>query len=564
MDEAATPPERGGPPSAPARPGRSFPFAALLFAPASVLGLMARNLNQTKFADVAPALLGTMAFALLVWATVAMLRRHVDARTAVVACLWMLGCLFYLGLFGRLNAVLDGGYSMLRSLPFAVAALVAFTLVLLRLRQSLAAALHMVLSAVALVMVATPLWQAAAYEWRHGDARAAYDPDRAAAEMPEIAAAGVPGAAAASRPPDIYHFVFDRYGSADTLARHYGVEGSIGDFLQARGFYVAGDSYSNYLKTGHSLASTFYMDYLDILSDDPRVEGANWHPIFEMLGDHRVARFLDARGYEILQFGSWWVGTYRNAVADENHPYGFSEFDMLYLRRTILRPLFHLLPDTPLTMRLDWDNAQCQRVARQIDAIKAIGERPEPVYVFAHILVPHGPEVFTPEGRCLSREASAERGEFQGYIDQIAYADRIIREIVMHLQADDRTPPIILIQADEGPFPERDYRIPWQDASAEELRIKTGILNAFYFPGGDYRALRPDITPVNSFRAVLNTHFGTGFPQLPDRIFAFPNDARIFEFHDVTAHVRHGAGSAPQADTAPKTEPAREAPMQVE
>ena len=45
---------------------------------------------------------------------------------------------------------------------------------------------------------------------------------------------------------------------------------------------------------------------------------------------------------------------------------------MTYLRRTILMPVFHLLPDTPLTMRLDWDNGQCQRVARQVEEIKAL------------------------------------------------------------------------------------------------------------------------------------------------------------------------------------------------
>ena len=70
-----------------------------------------------------------------------------------------------------------------------------------------------------------------------------------------------------------------------------------------------------------------------------------------------VARFLKARGYEFIQFGSWWAGTYKNAVADENRPHGFSEFGMIYWRGTALRPIFHALPDTPLTMRLDWSSS---------------------------------------------------------------------------------------------------------------------------------------------------------------------------------------------------------------
>ena len=105
----------------------------------------------------------------------------------------------------------------------------------------------------------------------------------------------------------------------------------IGDFLEARGFYVARDSFSNYISTGPSLASTFHMDYLDALAADPRVSGNNWHPIFRMLDDNRVGRFLRGRGYEQHQFGSWWVGTYHNPNAFSNRPLGFSEFNMTYL-----------------------------------------------------------------------------------------------------------------------------------------------------------------------------------------------------------------------------------------
>jgi hypothetical protein len=538
--------EGGDRPREPSRSKPTFPVAALLFAPASVLGVMANNLNQTSFADVAPSLAGTFAFALLAWLAVAALRRRADAATAVIACLWVAGSLFYLGLFGRVNAWLGGGYPMVRPLPFALAALALLSLALHRWSRP-AAALHTVLGTIALVMVATPLWQAAAYEWRQGGARAAYDADEAARALPQIAGPEARGAGA-PRPPDIYHFVFDRYASEDTLARAYGVEAPIYGFLEARGFYVARDSRSNYNRTAHSLASTFYMDYLDFLSEDPRVDQASWRPLYRMLDDHRVARFLQARGYEFLQFGSWWVGTYNNPVAARNRPRGFSEFGMIYLRRTALRPLLHLLPDTPFTMRLDWDNAQCQRVARQVEEIKAIGERDEertgPVYVFAHILVPHGPEVFTRDGRCLTQQEWIERGEVQGYIDQVAYADRLIEDLVTTLQADGRTPPVILIQADEGPFPEREPGVPWQDASPEELRIKTGILNAYYFPGGDYRLLRPDITPVNSYRVLFNTVFGTDFPQLPDRTFVFPHDRRLYEFHDVTSVVRGGLAAS--------------------
>ena len=532
------------------RLARGLPVAALLFAPASVLALMATNLNQTSFADVAPSLAGTLAFAVLVWLAALLVLRCADAA-AVVAAVWVVGCLFYQGLFGGLNAALDGGYPMIRSLPFALAALVAVTLVVARLPSALLGAVHTVLGAVAIALLAPPLWQAAAFEWRHGDARNAYDAGLAEAQMLQMA--GPEPSAPARRPPDIYHFVFDRYGSDDTL-RGYGADASIEDFLEAQGFSVARESHSNYLKTGHSLASTFHMDYLDLLANDPRVTGANWHPIFAMLDDHRVGRFLSARGYRRVQFGAWWAGTDFASTADENRPHGFGEFAMLHLRRTMLRPAFHLLPDAGPTGRLDWDNAQCQRVARQVEEIEAIGEGPAPVHVFAHILVPHGPYVFAPDGSCLSQKEAARRGGEAGYVDQVAYANRIIRDVVTTLLSEDRAPPVIIIQADEGPFPRRDYAVPWQDAPAEELRIKTGILNAVHIPGGSDGALRPDTSPVNLYRTVFNALFGTRFPALPDRVIAFPKDATLYEFHDVTERVRRDpAAEAPAAAGTPSS-----------
>ncbi|WEX08831.1 sulfatase-like hydrolase/transferase [Chelativorans sp. AA-79] len=514
----------------------SYPLHPFLFAIASVLVMMARNLDQTSIADVAPSLAGALLFALTVYLAVVAIRRRFDRVSAVIASIWVIGCLFYAGLFDRLNGLVDGGYSMTRTLPLALAALAAATLLAVLLRRA-AAVIHSVLTGIAAVLLISPIWQAASYEWQNGAARNVYEPEKAMAEIePFIAPAKANGS---SRPPDIYHFIFDRYASEGVLRDHFDVDnGSIGSFLEERGFYIARDSNSNYQKTGPSLASTFYMDYLDLLADDPRVQGSNWHPIYAMLDDHRVARFLKSRGYDFIQFGSWWVGTYDNPTADENRPHGFSEFEMLYLRRTALRPLFHVLPDRPLTMRLDWDNAQCQRIAPQVEEIKALGQRDKPVYVFAHILVPHGPFNFTNDGRCLTIEESRKRGEDQGYLEQIAYANRIIEEVVIALQSPDREPPIILIQADEGPFPERDGRVPWQDAPPNELRVKSGILNAYYFPNGDYSALRPDITPVNSYRVLFNTYFGTDFPILPDRIFFFPYDSRLYEYHDVTDKVR--------------------------
>ena len=499
---------------------------------------MANSLNQVTFFHAAPALAAVLAFAVLVYLLAAAARRRLDARAAVVASIWIVGCLFYVDLFGVVNDMLGGGYSLLRSLPVALALLGLFSLVTLYLPAPLIRVANLVLNAIALVLFVTPAWQAVAYEWRHGDDRLIYDPEQAAAVLPT--APSPSEGESRPRPPDIYHFVFDRFTSADVLAEHYELDiAATLELLEERGFYVADHSFSNYHRTAHSLASTFYMDYLDLLAEAQEVAGNNWQPVHRMLGDHRVARFLKARGYDFLQFGSWWTGTFRNPVADENRPHGFSEFNMLYLRRTMLRPIFHALPDSPLTMHLDWDNAQCQRIRPQLEEIKALGERERPVYVFAHILLPHGPYNFSADGECLTQLQSQQRGSRQGYIDQARFASRIIEELVSHLLAEGRAEPVILIHADEGPFPEgRDPKVPWQELPNEQLRIKTAILNAYYLPDGQYEQLNEEISPVNSFRVIFNALFGTDFEILTERTFVSPDDRHLYDFHDVTDRVR--------------------------
>lgn len=516
----------------------SYPLHPFLLALASVLALLVSNLREANFSHAAPALIGALAFAAVVYVAVGALRRRLDARTAVIASIWIGGSLFYASLFGPFNTWLSGGFPMVRSLPVALLILAALTAAALYVPSTVASVANLVLNGIAVVVFATPAWEATAYEWRHGAARAVYDPDRAAATFPQIAATGQDDHGT-GRPPDIYHFVFDRYTSEDVLKEHYGLDDSAtGRFLEQQGFFVARESFANYYRTAHSLASTFYMDYLDLVAGAPEIPGNNWQPLHKMLGDHRVGRFLKARGYDFLQYGSWWTGTFRNPIADLNRPHGFSEFNMLYLRRTMLRPIFHVLPDWPLTMRLDWDNAQCQRLAAQIEEIKSLGVRDRPTYVFAHILVPHGPFNFAADGRCLSIEEQRKRGDAQGYVDQVVYASRIIEDLVTHLQSEDRPPPVILIQSDEGPFPARKAGVPWQDQPNDRLRIKTAILNAYFFPDRQYDELTDDITPVNSYRALFNVLFGTKLPLLPNRVFVAPDDNRLYQFHDVTDRVR--------------------------
>jgi hypothetical protein len=526
---------------------RLHPF---LFAAASVFVLWASNLGQLSSSDVTGALAGSLGAALVLFLAFGAAFRSLGAKAAILASIIIVASLFYQPLVSASR--FGGDVSSAAALPI-VLAIVGFLIVLVaRLRIDLTLG-NAVLNGIAFVVFATPAWQVALHEWNAGS-RSVFTADTIDEAQADVAARSLPADPSTPRiTPDIYYFIFDRYASQPALAEHYGFDNSdLIDFLKAKGFYVASDSHSNYLKTAHSLASTFDMGYLDFLAQDERSKPGEWRPILAMLKDHRVARFLKSAGYKFVQIGAWWGPTQHNPYADENYSFGYGEFDYIYLRRTIIPPILNAVaPTSTYARRQDWDAGQCQRVPRQIDKVKEIAQRGEATFVFTHILLPHTPYVFDPQGGCLSQAENRVRGPRQGYVEQVQYANSLVKDVVSTLLAKDGLKPVIIIQADEGPFPERYEwsNRSWHDATSDELKLKTSILNAYYFSDGDYRDLYQQITPVNTFRILFGKYFHTEFERLPDRIYAFSDNFTIYDFFDITDIVR---GSEYPADVSPR------------
>lgn len=523
---------------------RVYPLHPFLLAAASVLALYASNVKEASFHDILPALLSVLGFTALVFLVLAMIFRHAGARTALLASIVVIGSLFYDRLFFWVDRTVGGGVAYGGFLALFLAVLALLFVLVARTRSRNLILPHSMLNGIALVLVATPVFQAVQYEWQH--ARPGLIAPVEAPNGPfstAVAAAAAPQVVAADR-PDIYYLIFDRYASAATLSRYFDFDNQpLLGFLKKKGFYVAPESHANYLKTGHSVASTFHMDYLDFLAENEEggSRSSDWDPIYRLLGKHRVAQFLKSAGYRYTQIGSWWSATQANPYADANPQFGFREFTGTYARDRLIHPLLRLVaPDSSYTHGLQWDSGQCQRIPWQIEQIKKAGGGPEPAFVFAHLLLPHEPYMFDPQGRCLSREQSQARGNRQGYVEQVRYANKVIEDLVNSLQSREGRPPVIIIQADEGPFPETDigHTRSWREATHDELQIKMGILNAYYFPDADYKDLYPSITPVNSFRMLFNKYFDAGLERLPDRLQGFPNIFRLYEFFDMTEAVR--------------------------
>lgn len=343
-----------------------------------------------------------------------------------------------------------------------------------------------------------------------------------------------------SDPPDVYFVILDRYAGPTALRETYDFDNE--PFLTAleeRGFSVARRAHANYIKTPLSLASTLSMEPLDpdALKAQAK-DGSDRGPIHRVLGQRlAVPAALKEIGYEYVHIGNWWTPTATNVDADLSLVYeGQDQFASVLMQTTFLRALEDPTgaPDDPW----DW------RVMREnnlyaLDRLDEVTALPGPKYVFAHLVTTHPPYVHNADGSYTGRAQVARLGDVESYRRQLTYANSRMLAFVDRVLANDPE-SIIILQADEGPFParydEEEWRFKWRTATDAELEEKFGILFAMRVPDADLEAegFHDAITPVNTFRMLFNARFGTDLPLLPDRTWAHEDLYRFYDFIEVT------------------------------
>lgn len=339
---------------------------------------------------------------------------------------------------------------------------------------------------------------------------------------------------------DVYYLIFDRYAGAATLKDLYGFDNApFLSWLEAHGFVVTEDALANYPQTTHSLASSLNMDYLGRIAEGEGTDSSARTPLRNLLRSFAVSRTFQAMGYKYEHIGSWWAGTFLDSSADDNYTYGYyTEFSGAFMNTTALPAIFRQLRLGP---SVDIYKQQWERVHYQADTLTDIASDPAPTFTFAHFTLPHPPYVFHADGTYAPTDPN--RSITEAYVDQLRYTNSLIKQLVRTLQSTSPA-PIIVIQSDEGPHPpsidvtDDTLRFPWSKASDLELGRKLRILNAYYLPGDPASEPYPTITPVNTFRLILNNYFDADIPLLSDRTYVFTDYHHPYRFEDVTARLR--------------------------
>jgi hypothetical protein len=329
-------------------------------------------------------------------------------------------------------------------------------------------------------------------------------------------------------PPDVYYFILDSYGREDLFqqAYEYDNSGFIHE-LEKRGFYVARCSQSNYVRTELSLASSLNMQYLPELSAsfaDP--ESTKRKVLWDSLKHSAVRYNFESMGYETVNFatGFAWMELY-----DADHfiippaiSSGMSEFEGLLLRTTLARYIQDwgwVDPDAVMG-----DNFR-DRYMSIFNNMAMIAKMPRPTFAYIHLISPHPPFVFDPDGNpTYPPDFWNDKRQYppdlyaKGYQNQLTYLNKNVLKAVDTILANSKTPPIIIFQGDHG---------PWLQPQAKRL----WIFNAYYFPGHK-DVLYPTISPVNTFRLVFNTYFGGKYDMLED-ISYFSPVPKLYQFSEV-------------------------------
>jgi hypothetical protein len=304
--------------------------------------------------------------------------------------------------------------------------------------------------------------------------------------------------------PDIYYIILDGYARDDILRKFYELDNrDFLDRLRELGFYVAGCSQSNYAQTQLSLASSLNLAYLDSLGADFHAGNDSRAGLPDLIQHSAVRRYLEDSGYKFIAFETGYPAT---EIRDADLFYspgavrGLNDFESLFIRTTAARLLAEGV--AALNIKPDWearDQDHRARILFTLEKLPQIAHLDGPKFVFAHIVAPHWPHVFGPDGEPVHEHQDSA----SGYRNQVIFINKQIKRVITEILAGSPAPPVIILQADHGSIIESPER-------------RMSILNAYHLPGGGERLLYENISPVNTFRVIFDYYYGADLERLED------------------------------------------------
>ena len=320
--------------------------------------------------------------------------------------------------------------------------------------------------------------------------------------------------------PDIFFIVFDGFTSSKTLKEEFDIDNKEVDSLfHSNNYFISAASESNYNSTPFSLSSTLGLSYLKHGIDSSLISSVEFIKGIETLKRVQLIDFLRGNDYKVLNFGCFNLrGTPSQIVPYFDYLYkDIIDNQTLYSRikrdvgwsfqlRNIFTGEFRVPNDYKKNKALHLYRNQSNfnyllsELNRESDTSR---------FVYAHLMLPHEPFFLDslgkeiPDTTILKEQLKMK----DGYKNQVIYANSLLKQIIPLAEKRSKRDKIIIIEGDHG-F--RDY----PENTAREKIFSN--LNVYYFSDHDYSMLYNGISPVNTFRVVLNKYFCQRLPMLKD------------------------------------------------
>lgn len=304
---------------------------------------------------------------------------------------------------------------------------------------------------------------------------------------------------------------------------------------------------SNYSQTELSMISTCNMNYIEALTEGFEAGSSDRSALSGMFGHSRVRKIFETLGYSIVAFemGFVWINLYDADYffgpprADSFHEIllhgGMNGFEKMVLDMSFAHVFIDVinLPDVIERMLPEMEspfNIYRERTLYVLDQLQynRVPSIQGLKFVYAHLIAPHFPYVFDQDGEYVNDDEIVDRDA--AYRDQLIYVNKRILEIISEIITYSDIQPIIILQSDHG-------------RAKNRIEETVAILNAYYLPNDSGQELYPSISPVNTFRFVLDTYFSGDFGLLKDISYystselpfdfelipQFPSDCEVFD-----------------------------------
>lgn len=365
--------------------------------------------------------------------------------------------------------------------------------------------------------------------------------------------------------PDIYYIVFDRYTNQNVLKSQFDFNNTdFINFLTSNGFFVNPNAYSNYPYTSMSVASTLIADYhSDMVKKFGKASMQTQVPYFDTIRHSPVIETLKSLGYFYYHLGTWYEASNQAPLADY---YFQPEGQLTVLGRTFTlnnfpknaffksvyrRIVQHGLKIGSFTVFAESSIGGSDATLYQLGKLNSIAdEKAGGRFIFAHILVPHDPYYFNADGSLSNNPDSDNTGKpiKQKYLGQVEFINGQIKNLISKIKKNSNGQAVIIIQADEGPYPmalngqfntnvivDELSTGNMQQWSDNDLKMKYGILAAYYLPAAKKENFSAGGDSVNIFRLIFNTYLGANLPYLPKCYYAYKDGrGKSFNYVNIT------------------------------